>query len=76
MRGTHGERGAYDGGLGAESPARSRGKAAGQRVRVRSPSKVKILGIEMSNRCGIFGPFGEFWELNEIHYNGGHRRTY
>ena len=43
FRGPHGERGAraYNGGLGAESLAGSRGRAPGQGVRERSPLKLK-----------------------------------
>ena len=33
LGGPHGERGAYNGGLGAEPPAESRGRAPGQGVR-------------------------------------------
>ena len=43
--GAHGERGtrAYNGGLGAEPPAGSRGRAPGQEVRGRSPPEAESL---------------------------------
>jgi len=45
--GDHGERGAraYNGGLGAEPPAGSRGRAPGQEVRGRSPLKPKAFQL-------------------------------
>jgi len=44
-RANHGERGAqaYNGGLGAEPPAGSRGRASGQGVRARSPAEAETI---------------------------------
>ena len=67
--GAHGERGAraYNGGLGAEPPAGSRGRALGEGSRGLPPLKLKAFYLSKVVRKPQNASFGVFWKPTKIH---------